>query len=122
MKGVILAGGMGTRLRPVTLEIPKPLLTVRKKPIINHLIELLERYGISEIAVLVAREHENDFDRWKKHWWHELPGVKISIFFEEKPRGTFGGMEIVRDWLGGENFILTNGDELKDFNLKELID
>jgi len=120
MKAVILAGGLGTRLRPITYEIPKPLLTVKKKPIINHLIELFCRHGVGEIAVLAAEGHRNDFSRWQYAWQEELPQANISIFFEDKPRGTFGGMKLVKDWLGGEAFILSNGDELKDFDLGKL--
>ena len=122
MKAVILVGGAGTRLRPVTYEIPKPLITVKKKPIVNHLIEFFERYGVDEVGLLASREHESDFARWKKAWDGELPITKITTFFEEKPRGTFGGVMELRDWIGEEDFVLSNGDELKDFNLGELID
>ena len=120
MKAIILAGGLGTRLRPVTYEIPKPLLTVKKKPILNHLINLFIRHGIHEIGIVVARPHEADFLRWQKTWKGEMPDEKISIFFEEKPSGTFGWLKHLRGWLGKEKFILSNGDELKDFDLGEL--
>jgi mannose-1-phosphate guanylyltransferase len=122
MKAVILVGGEGTRLRPVTYEIPKPLVPVKKKPIINHLIELFARYGINDIALLASTDHKEDFARWERVWAEELPPTsKISTFYEEKPRGTFGGLFLLRDWLGDENFILSNGDELKDFDLHALI-
>jgi NDP-sugar pyrophosphorylase family protein len=121
MKAVILVGGNGTRLRPITYEIPKPLVTVKKKPIVNHLLDLFAKYGVREVALLAAEGHRADFARWKKTWKGELPITKISTFFEEKPRGTFGGLMMLRDWLGGDDFILTNGDELKDFDLDRLI-
>ncbi len=121
MKAVILAGGMGTRLRPITYEIPKPLVPVKKKPILNHLVEWALAGGAEEVAVLAARMHEADFKRWQKAWADELPFEKISIFYEEKPRGTFGGMELLRDWLGGDTFLMTNGDDLKVLNLPEMI-
>ena len=120
MRAIILAGGLGTRLRPVTYEIPKPLLTVKKKPILNHLIDLFTRHGIHEIGVVVSRAHEADFLRWQKAWKGEMPDEKISIFFEEKPSGTFGWLKYLRDWIGNEKFILSNGDELKDFDLGKL--
>lgn len=122
MKAVILAGGLGTRLYPITYEIPKPLLTVKKKPIINHLIDLFRRHGVDEIAILASQNHRDDFLRWQYLWQEELPQGHISIFFEDRPRGTFGGMHLVRDWLNDKRFIMTNGDELKDFDLKKLID
>jgi NDP-sugar pyrophosphorylase family protein len=120
MKALILAGGQGTRLRPITYEIPKPLLTVKKEPILNHLIHLFERHHISEIGVIVSRDHEADFARWIHTWSKELPHEKISIFHEEKPSGTFGWLRHLRAWLGNEKFILSNGDELKDFDLTAL--
>jgi len=122
MKAVILVGGSGTRLRPVTYEIPKPLITVKKKPIVNHLIELFARHGVTEVALLASRSHEDDFRRWKKTWEDELPIKNISIYHEEAPRGTFGGLPLLTEWLGTEDFIFSNGDELKDFDLTQLID
>jgi NDP-sugar pyrophosphorylase family protein len=122
MKAVILVGGSGTRLRPVTYEIPKPLITVKKKPIVNHLIELFARHGVTEVALLASRSHEDDFRRWKKAWEDELPVKNISIFHEESPRGTFGGLPLLAEWLGMDDFIFSNGDELKDFDLTQLID
>jgi NDP-sugar pyrophosphorylase family protein len=120
MKAIILAGGQGTRLRPVTYEIPKSLVTVKKKPIVNYLVDLFARHGVNNIALLVNRAHEEDFKKWQEAWKSELPQGKITIFFEEKPRGTFGGLEYARGWLGNERFILSNGDELKDFDLGAL--
>ncbi len=118
MKAVILAGGLGTRLRPITYEIPKPLITVKKRPILNYIIDLVKKHDIKEISILASREHESDFVHWQKDWQDELSGV--SIFYEEKPAGTFGWLKNLRDWLGNEKFILSNGDELKDFNLTDL--
>lgn len=120
MKVVILAGGLGTRLRPVTYEIPKPLITVKKKPIINHLIDFFHKSKVSDIGLLISREHEADFKRWHHSWKDEMPSEKIKIFFEEKPLGTFGGLGMLKEWLGNETFVLSNGDELKDFNFELL--
>ncbi len=125
MKGVILVGGSGTRLRPVTYEIPKPLLPVKKKPIINHLIEMFHRHGVKDVALLASRAHTDDFRRWQKAWAEELPPGQVSIFYEEKPRGTFGGFELLREWMGKETVVVTNGDDLKELDLsamKELHD
>lgn len=121
MKAIILAGGSGTRLRPVTYEIPKPLIPVKKKPIINHLIELFARHGIREVGILASRAHTGDFERWRKTWKEDLPSEQLTMFFEEKPRGTFGGLEYAKNWLGTETFFVSNGDELKDFNLENLL-
>jgi len=116
-KAVILAGGKGTRLYPITKEIPKPLLPVNRKPIINHLVDLFLRHGINDIALLISKDFREDFEWWKKRYY---PEEKITIFEEEQPLGTFGGLCFLRDWLGKDDFFLTNGDELKDIDLQEM--
>lgn len=65
-KAVILAGGKGTRLYPITKEIPKPLLPVKRKPIINYLVDLFLKAGINNISVLVSKDFKDEFDWWKK--------------------------------------------------------
>lgn len=119
MKAIILAGGSGTRLRPVTLEIPKPLITVKKKPIINHLIGLFGAHGITEPIVVIHKDHVEDFAWWQKRHVAELPAA-TRIAVEPEPMGTFGYMRELRSGLT-ETFVMTNGDELKDFDLTALI-
>lgn len=119
MKALILAGGLGTRLRPVTYEIPKPLITVKKKPILNHLIQLFVANGVDDIAVLINKDHKEDYIWWLKRYKKELP--KVKLHFEEKPMGTFGGVKLLKRHFQ-EHFVLSNGDELKDLNLKKMIE
>ena len=119
MKAVILAGGLGTRLRPVTLEIPKPLLTVNRKPILNYLINLFSKHGIDNHLVLINKMHQDDYGWWQKRYKDEIPG-NLTIEAESEPLGTFGGMKQLQGSLQ-ETFILSNGDELKDFDLSDLI-
>lgn len=116
-KAIILAGGKGTRLHPITQEIPKPLLPVKKKPIINYLVELFLEYGISDIAVLINKNFKEDFQWWKKRYY---PSQKILLVEEKEPLGTFGGLWLLKDWLEEDDFFITNGDELKRINLKEM--
>jgi len=116
-KAVILAGGKGTRLYPITKEIPKPLLPIKRKPIINYLVDLFREYGVKEIAILISKDFKEEFDWWKKRYY---PKNKIQIFEEEKPLGTFGGLYYLKDWLCQKDFFLTNGDELKTINLAEM--
>ena len=68
-KAVILAGGKGTRLYPITYEIPKPLLPVKKKPIINYLVDLFFTQGIENVIVLINKGFRNDFDWWKERYY-----------------------------------------------------
>ncbi len=124
-KAVILAGGKGTRLYPVTKEIPKPLLPVKGKPIINHLVDLFQNQGIKEIAVLINKNFQEDFNWWKKRYF---PKNNIKLVEESEPLGTFGGLYFLKNWLEekttcgepAEPFFLTNGDELKKIDLTKM--
>ncbi len=124
-KAVILAGGAGTRLYPVTKELPKPLLPVKRKPILNHLVDLFYSYGIKEIAILINKDFREDFDWWKKRYYppassRQVPKIKISE--EKEPLGTFGGLFYLKDWLKNNSFFFTNGDELKKIDLLQMQD
>ena len=120
MKGFILASGEGTRLRPLTLEIPKPLLPVGKIPIITYLIELFLKYGVDDIKVGVQKSHMEDFYKWKATYF---PTENIELVVEPKPSGTFTPIAKNLDskWFS-EPIVVSNGDELKDLNLKKMID
>lgn len=118
-KAVILAGGKGTRLYPVTKEIPKPLLPIQKKPIINYLIDLFYSQGIKDIAVLISKDFREDFDWWQRRYF---PKNNIKLVEEKEPLGTFGGLCFLKDWLSNDSFFLTNGDELKRIDLKKMAD
>ncbi len=120
-KAIILAGGKGTRLYPVTLETPKPLLTVNKRPIINYLIDMFKKHGVQEIAVTVRESDFEDFSWWLRRWQNDLGGVWVNIMVEKEPMGTIGyWAHNLHTWTGDEPFFLTNGDELKDVDLSAL--
>ena len=117
LKAVILAGGKGTRLYPVTYEIPKPLLPIRRKPIINHLVDLFHENEVQEIFVLISKDFKDEFEWWKKRYY---PEKNIEFVEEEEPMGTFGGLYLLKEKLANSDFFLTNGDELKKIDLKEM--
>ncbi|MDD5145713.1 MAG: nucleotidyltransferase family protein [Candidatus Pacebacteria bacterium] len=121
-KAIILAGGRGTRLYPVTYEIPKPLLPVKRKPIINYLVNLFLDQGIKDIAVLINNDFREEFDWWKKRYYPEdiKNNFKINFFEEAEPLGTFGGIWNLKQWIGNSPFFLTNGDELKKIDLGKM--
>jgi len=119
-KAVILAGGKGIRLYPITQQIPKPLLSVKRKPIINCLVDLFQQYGVEEISVLINKGFQEDFKWWKARYYARS---KIKIFGEEKPLGTFGGLSLLRNWASDRPFFFANGDILiKKINLTEMND
>lgn len=121
-KAIILAGGKGTRLNPLTLEVPKPLITVRKKPIINYLFDLFYNYKLKDIKILTSPEWECEFKEWQEEFKKQWPGVKKELVIEEKPLGTFGGVvKYLKNWIKNDDFFLTNGDELKDLDLEKMM-
>ena len=119
MKGFILAAGEGARLRPLTLEIPKPLLPVGKIPIITYLIELFLKSGVDDIKIGIQKKHLEDFYKWKATYF---PREKIDFLTEEAPSGTFTPIakKLEPQWFN-EPIVVSNGDELKDIDLKEMI-
>lgn len=116
-KAVILAGGKGTRLYPITKEIPKSLLPVKRKPIINYLVELFQDYGVKDIAVLISKDFQEEFNWWQKRYY---PQNSIKIIKENRPLGTLGGLFYLKDWLSQKPFFFTNGDELKKIDLNAM--
>lgn len=118
-KAIILAGGEGIRLQPLTYEIPKPLVPVKKKPMINHIISFFERSGISEIGIIISKKDIEDFDIWKKNWKNSF-SVSINIFTKEPKMETFSGLRVIKDWIGKESFVVANGDCLIDFDFNSL--
>lgn len=117
MKGFILAAGEGTRLRPLTLEIPKPLIPVGKIPIINYLIDLFFRNDINDIKVGIQKSHIEDFYKWKAIYY---PRQKINFETEEKPSGTFSPIARLSSSWFNEPIVVSNGDELKDIDLNRM--
>ena len=115
-QAVILCGGTGTRLRPLTYEIPKSLITVQEKTLIEHLLELFKNYGIENIVLSVGYKKEKIMHYFSNG---EKFGVNISYIEETEPLGTAGPLRKARDVLA-DAFFVTNGDELKDVNLKEM--
>ena len=118
MKAVVMAGGEGTRLRPLTSNRPKPLVPILGKPIAQHIIEHLARAGITEIVVTLyylAEEIQNYFGDGS-----EL-GVKLHYFIEETPLGTAGAVKMAEEVLGDDTFVIVSGDALTDLDLDKAL-
>lgn len=118
MKAVILAGGLGTRLRPFTEIIPKPLLPIGERSVLEIQIEKLKQYGFDEVYLATnykSQYVESFFGDGSRY------GVKLQVSKEEKPLGTAGPLLLLKEKLN-EPFIVMNGDILSLVNFKELYD
>lgn len=117
MKAIILAGGLGTRLRPLTDQVPKPLLPIKEKPIIEHAILNFKRHGILDIILSIGykadkiQEYFGDGSKW---------GVHISYCIEVVPLGTGGAIKEASKGIV-ETFLVINGDNLANFNWTDAI-
>lgn len=113
---VILAGGKGTRMRPFTYEIPKPMIPVQGRPLIQHIVELLRKYEVSEIVFSVGYMG----DKIREYFGNGSKlGVNITYVEEDKELGTAGPLNLLKDKLT-ETFLMLNGDVLANIDLKDL--
>jgi NDP-sugar pyrophosphorylase family protein len=101
-KAIVLAAGFGTRLRPFTCGVPKPMLPVWGESMISRVVSALRRMGVEEIAVNCHYHHE------QVEKWCQLNGCRS--FYEPEILGTGGVLNSLRQWLGGDDFYLVNGD------------
>ena len=118
MKAVVMAGGEGTRLRPMTANQPKPLLPVVNRPIMEHVLRLLKRHGFEDTVVTVqflATLIRNYFGDGE-----EL-GMSLRYVAEEVPLGTAGSVKNAEEHLRGEPFIVISGDALTDIDLTDMV-
>jgi NDP-sugar pyrophosphorylase family protein len=118
LQAVILAGGLGTRLRPLTHQVPKPMVMVANRPFLEHQIRLLKEQGFLEILLLVGYLSEQIQEFFGDGSWH---GVHISYSKEEAPLGTGGALRLAHSQLQDE-FMLLNGDTYLPMNFADAID
>ncbi|TYQ15170.1 UNVERIFIED_CONTAM: mannose-1-phosphate guanylyltransferase/phosphomannomutase [Acetivibrio alkalicellulosi] len=118
MKAVIMAGGEGSRLRPLTCDLPKPLVPVMNVPIMEHIINLLKYHGITEIGVTLMYLPQKIKDYFGNG---SNFGVRIHYFTEDTPLGTAGSVKNAEEFLD-ETFIVISGDSLTDMNITKAIE
>lgn len=117
---LILCGGQGTRLRPITYEIPKPLIPVHGKAVVEHLFDLLKRHGITEVVLSVGYLKERIKDYFGDG---SRVGMRVSYLEETEPLGTAGPIRMLKEQglLPKSAFVVSNGDELKDVDLGAML-
>ncbi|MGD1056557.1 MAG: NDP-sugar synthase [Solirubrobacteraceae bacterium] len=109
MRAMVLAAGLGTRLRPLTYEITKPMVPVLDRPVMEHIVELLDKHGFEEV---IANLH------YFPDSIREYFGERLSYRFEEELLGTAGGVRGCADFFGDESFLVISGDALTDIDLQ----
>lgn len=117
VKAVILAGGLGTRLRPLTLKTPKPMLPLGKKPILEHLIEWNKKNGVKSIVLCVSYRKEKIQDYFKDG---KKFGVNIEYAISKKPLATAGQLKTAEEFIN-DTFVCVYGDSIFDFSLRNMI-
>jgi len=113
-RAIILAGGKGTRLKPYTVSLPKPLVPVGESPILEIIIKQLVKHGFDHITITVNHMADiikaffGDGSKWK---------IKIDYSLEDKPLSTMGPLKLIKDLPA--NFLIMNGDVLTDLNFND---
>jgi mannose-1-phosphate guanylyltransferase len=117
MKAMVMAAGLGTRLRPLTYEVPKPMVPVANRPVMEHILRLLPRHGFDQVIANL-------------HWFPETIrerfgdgsdlGVDLTYSYEDELLGTAGGVRNVAEYFGSEPFLVMAADALTDIDLAAL--
>lgn len=115
MQAIVLAGGLGTRLRSVTKDIPKPMAPIGDKPFLAFVLEYLEKQGVREVILSVSYKYKIIQDYFKNRFC----GMNIIYNIEEELLGTGGAIKDSLRLIGNDAYVL-NGDTFFDINLKEL--
>ncbi len=120
MKAVVMAGGEGSRLRPLTINRPKPMVPIANRPVMGHIIELCKRHGFDEIVATLQYRAEDI-----QHYFGDgsTIGVQMNYSVEPRPLGTAGSVRFADKYLSGDKpFLIISGDALTDFNLSEIVE
>ncbi|MBR3475326.1 MAG: nucleotidyltransferase family protein [Oscillospiraceae bacterium] len=118
MKAILLAGGQGTRLKPVTGDLPKPLVPLLGRPLAEHILRLLHRNGFDRVCAALRYRPEavkaalGDGSAW---------GLRLEYRTEERELGTAGAVKNCADFIGGEDVLVISGDAACDLDLSELL-
>jgi mannose-1-phosphate guanylyltransferase / phosphomannomutase len=116
-KAIVMAGGQGSRLRPLTLSRPKPMMPVANRPVLAHILDWLRSHGFSEVLMTL---HYRADDIQRAFGSGRSLGLKITYRVEDTPLGTAGAVKAAEDWIANEPFLIASGDALTDVDLSGL--
>jgi len=112
MRAMVLAAGLGTRLRPLTYEITKPMVPVLDRPVMEHIVDLLDRHSFEDVIANLHYFPETIRDHF---------GDRIKYSYENELLGTAGGVRACADFFGNDAFLVISGDALTDIDLGALV-
>ena len=119
MKAVVMAGGFGTRIQPLTNSRPKPMLPILNRPMMEHTMMMLKDLGITEFIVLLYFKPEIIKDYFGDG---SAFGIKVSYVTPTDDYGTAGAVKLAQKLIGDENFIIISGDLVTDFDFRKIFD
>lgn len=118
MKAIVMAGGFGTRIQPLTHSVPKPMLNILNRPMMQHIIERLRDAGIVDIVILLYFKPEIITSYFGDG---SAFGVNINYVLPDDDYGTAGAVKKAEEYLKGEEFMIVSGDLVTDFDFNEII-
>ncbi|MCH7876649.1 MAG: nucleotidyltransferase family protein [Thaumarchaeota archaeon] len=116
MKAIILAGGRGKRLKPITDYVPKPLVPIKNIPIIEWQIKYLKKYGVNEVIICTGYKSK----MIENYLSVKNTGVKIKFSIEKSPLGTGGAIKKAGKMINDKSFFVINGDVITNIDLRKL--
>lgn len=122
MKAIILAAGLGTRLRPITNTIPKPLVPIGGKPLLEYHLGLLAKYGVDNILI-TSHYLPEKMEKFVREYQAQHPEIIITLVYEKELLGSAGTLKANENFFEDEeNFLVIYGDNLTNINYKKIID
>ena len=119
MKALILAGGLGTRLRPLTYTRPKHVLPIANRPHIEHVFDLLQRHDVTKVVLLTSYRADAFGTTLERA---EQRGIGVELALEPEPLGTAGALKNAEGSIGDGTFLAFNGDVLTDVDLGQVVE
>lgn len=116
MKGLILAAGIGKRLKPLTPHTPKALISILNKPMIHYVIENYQTAGIKDLGIVIRKEDQVKFKNKLKEF-----NLKLKFLFQPSPKGTADAIKVAEKFIHGKNFILSWCDFISKFDYNKII-
>jgi mannose-1-phosphate guanylyltransferase/phosphomannomutase len=118
MKGVIMAGGFGTRLKPLTINRPKPMVPVANRPLMEHIVRLLRRHGITDLISILYFQPEHITGHFGDG---SAFGVRMRYVTADADYGTAGAVKNAQELIGDDRMMVISGDVLTDFDLADVV-